>query len=384
MDTIIVKKSSCDIKSELESISFDSSYINFALNKYKGQSYKLFGLKPYEANILKQICLSSGFDCAVSKDTVTCKCEKTDALIFGTFAQIDILISKLKNQPFRLKQIAFELEKIINNRLEPYCINNHVFDWSRPYIMGIVNLTPDSFSDGGKYYDLDSAYSHVINLINDGADIIDIGGESTRPGAGAITFEEEISRVLPLVKLLRNNCIDIPISIDTRNYKTAIECINNGANIINDVSYLNDKNMLSFINDNNIPVILMHSDSVPANSSDYFNGDIVEEIYINLYEKLSTISSDKIIIDVGIGFGKSLQSCYELVKRMSEFSTLNKPILSGISRKSFIYKNFNTTPNESDNATALFSSVLAKQGINIHRVHNVKLVKEYFNYINVI
>lgn len=384
MENIFVKTIKNNIKEELNSVGFESVYIDEASKKYTGQCYKIYNLKPYEANILKQLCLSLGFDCGVNRETITCKCEKTNAIIFATDKQLTLLIKKLRVQPFKLKFLADELEKLTNKKLIELKIQNKVFDWSRPYIMGIVNVTPDSFSDGGNYYDTNIAYNHALQLIKDGADIIDIGGESTRPNANTVTTEDEIKRVVPLIIMIRENNIDIPISIDTRNYKTAKAAIEAGADIVNDVSGLDyDENLMKYVARNNLPVIIMHSDKVPASSDNFTNNDTVEEVYISLknkIDKLLNLNFDRknIIIDVGIGFGKSAETNFELLKRMEEFESLGCPILLGISRKSFIRNTFNCNFDDSDNVTALYSSMV--KGVNIHRVHNPALTKKYINY----
>ncbi len=384
MNEIIIKNANKNILKELTSIGFDSGYLNFAQNKYKGSAYKIFNLKPYEANILKQICLSLGFDCAVSRDTVTCKCEKTDCLIFASRLQYEKLIHKLNEQPFRLKIVSQKLLDIINYVPETIKIRNNVFDWKRSYIMGILNVTPDSFSDGGKYCNINKAIEHCIQMVESGADIIDIGGESTRPEADFVSVEEEIKRVIPVIEQIRKNYTDIPISVDTRNYKTAKEALEAGADIINDVSGLDyDKNLFEFVTKNNIPVIIMHSDKVPAKSENCTDNDIVEEVYKSLSNKIellinSGLEKRNIISDIGIGFGKSTEGNIELLKRINEFSSLQTPLLLGISRKSFIRNSFDISLEEADIPTAIYSSML--KNINIHRVHNVSLTKKFLDY----
>ncbi len=386
MDKIIVKYANKNINKELNSINFDKSYINCAVSKYQGFAYKIFNLKPYEANILKQICLSLGFDCAVSRDTVTCKCEFTDCIVFASDNQMQKLILKLKEQPFRLKQLSEELDAVINPKLESLTIRNTIFVWSHPYIMGILNVTPDSFSDGGKYSDISSALSHCRQMIDDGADIIDIGGESTRPGAEILSVDEEIKRVIPVIKELRKEGITIPISIDTRNYETAKAAIESGADIINDVSGFDyDENLYNFVCENNIPSVIMHSDKVPAVSNDFTKGDVVEDVYFSLKEKIDKLQNSglqpkNIIADIGIGFGKSLESNYELLRRADEFKSLNVPMLLGISRKSFIRNMYKINYEQADVVTALYSSHL--KSINIHRVHNVALTKKFLDFTN--
>ncbi len=384
MENIVVKTADRDVLKELNSVKFDISYIGEASKKYNGRVFKIFNLKPHEANILKQLCLSLGFDCAVSRETVMCKCEYTNALIFASECQLNNLVVKLQNQPFRLNELADQIEKILNSRMIPLKINNYTFDWKRPYIMGILNVTPNSFSDGGIYYNQDNAFNHAVKLINNGADIIDIGGESTKPEAIEISAYEEISRILPVIELIRKNSIDIPISVDTRHYETAKAAIEAGADIINDVSGLDyDENLYNYVVENNLPVVIMHSDSVPAKSNDFTKSDIVEEIYFSFFNKINKLTTSgldrkNIIIDTGFGFGKAGDSNFELLCRMNEFKSLNVPILAGISRKSFIRNAFNLSVEEADIPTALYSAM--SKCVNIHRVHNVKLVKQFLKY----
>lgn len=384
MQDIYIKYADKNILKELDSIKFDSCYSNIAVNKYSGKSIKIYNLKPYEANILKQICLSLGFDCAVSRDTVTCKCDTTDAILFASFNQLEKLIKKLYQQPFRLKKLADEINSVLNNSLDPLVIRNFVFDWSRPYIMGILNVTPDSFSDGGNFNNFDTALKHCIQMIEEGADIIDIGGESTRPNAEFVSVEEEINRVIPVIQAIKKENINIPISVDTRNYQTAKMALESGADIINDVSGLEyDIKLFDYVSQNNIPTVIMHSDKVPAVSSDFVNKDVVEEVYLSLYSKIQKLKNagmekKNIIFDVGIGFGKSAESNFELLKRLDEFTSLGAPMLLGLSRKSFIRNTFNIDCEHSDIPTALYSCIC--KSANIHRVHNVKLTKQYLDF----
>ncbi len=384
MEDIIVKYADINIYKELISIGFDKKYLENAKKKYSGKAYKVFNLKPYEANILKQLSLSLGFDCAVNRGTITCSCDYTDAVIFASNYQYLKLCEKLKQQPFRLKNLAYELESVLNSSLHPLITKNFVFDWKMPYVMGILNVTPDSFSDGGKYLNIDDAVDHAIKLIQDGADIIDIGGESTRPEAKSISVDEEISRIIPVIKKLRENGILTPISVDTRNYETAKAAVEAGVDIINDVSGFDyDENLLNYVCKNNIPCVVMHSDSVPANMNDFTCADIVEEVYKSLHNKIEKmyklgLAKENIIADTGIGFGKSRETCFEILKRHEEFLTLGVPMLLGISRKSFIRDKFNLSCIDADIPTAIYSTIV--KGVNIHRVHNVKLAKDYLTY----
>lgn len=216
-------------------------------------------------------------------------------------------------------------------------------------------------------------------MIEDGADIIDIGGESTRPFSQKITVEEEICRVIPVIEKIRQTDKKTLISIDTRNAKTAQEALKAGADIINDISALDwDKEMLNVIVNNKCPVILNHSSASPdimQKNTDYT--DVVDDIYNYLDEKIDRLTKagipkNSIILDPGIGFGKTTEQNFEILKRIQEFKTLGCAILIGHSRKNFIKETINTESKEKlDIATAIISEKLAANGVNILRVHNV-------------
>lgn len=386
MDDLIIKKADNNILKELKSVKFDVSYINEAVNKYRGNTYKIFNLKSYEANILKQMCLSLGFDCAVSRDTVTCKCEFTDCIVFATDKQFLKLISELKKQPFRLKEISVLLERELSEGLEILHTSHGKFDWKRPYVAGILNVTPDSFSDGEKYILPEKALIRADQMIQEGADIIDIGGESSRPGAKSVSVDEEIKRVIPVIELLRKNNINTVISVDTINYETAKEAVSAGADIINDVSgFEHDDMLFKYVCANDIPCIVMHSDKLPASGIDFTSRDIVEEVYFSLHDKInklinSGLSRKNIIADVGFGFGKSGESNFEMLRRSDEFTSLKVPLMSGISRKSFISGEFDLSIEQSDIPSAFYAAT--STAVNIHRVHNVKLTVEFLKYAN--
>ncbi len=384
----IIKKAKNNVLKELNEIGFDDSYAIKASDKYENITLKIFNLRAPEANILKQLSLSLGFDCAVHKDTITCKCEKTDCLISATKSQFVKLIKKLKVQPFKLKALSDDLSDVINNSQENLTLRNTIFEAKKTYIVGILNVTPDSFSDGGNYIEVESAVSRAIEMIEEGADILDIGGESTRPNSQPISTEEEISRVIPVIKEIRKYNKTIPISVDTRNYLTAKTAIESGADIINDVSGLDyDNKLFEYVCSENIPVIIMHSDKVPAETpSEDKQHDVIEEIYKSLHDKIEVLTNkglnkNKIIIDPGIGFGKSISENFEIVKRIEEFSTLNCKILVGLSRKSFIKNSFNLTKEELDEATLVYDNYLLSKGVNFIRVHDVKNHKKQMEFI---
>ena len=353
------------VEQELINIGFDVSYRHHAYKKNICRTIKIFNLRPQEASILKQSALALGFDAAVHRGVLDCSVESSDALLTGSIVQFEKLALSLKKQPFKMKQVAENILSLITNELSPLKIKNKIFDWKRPYIMGIVNVTPNSFSDGGCFVDVDNAINHIQKLIGDGADIIDIGAESTHPNNKQITTDEEIKRLKPILSELKNFNLSIPISIDTRNVKTAEFAIENGADIINDVGFSDfNEEMISFVNQNNIPYIYTHNRAYEDNLIDNIFND-----FLIANDKITT----SVIFDVGIGFGKSINQNYELLKRINEFKSLNKPLLVGHSRKSFLSKTFELSSVEDlDDATVLTSAQLVKEGVNILRVHNVK------------
>ncbi len=260
-----------------------------------------------------------------------------------------------------------------------------------PLIMGIVNVTPDSFSDGGCYLDAGKAISHGLRLIEEGADILDIGGESTRPNSETILVEEEISRVVPVIKGLAGKAPFI--SIDTRNAKTMIAAIDAGANMINDVSALrHDPEAVHIVADSGLPICLMHMKGEPKTMQDSpaYGGVVVDEILAFFDERLEfctkhNISSDKIIIDIGIGFGKTLEHNLAIIKNIDKFHKFGCPVLLGASRKSFIgelcNENDPTKRISGSLATAIYG---LSQGVQIFRVHDVRQTRQAFDVHNAI
>jgi len=252
--------------------------------------------------------------------------------------------------------------------------------------MGVVNVTPDSFSDGGEFYDPEMAVQHGLKLIEEGADILDIGGESTRPNAEIVSPIEEQNRVLPVIKGLRQAGVDVPISLDTRNADTMQKGIEAGADIINDVSALtHDVESLNVVSKEQIPVMLMHMKGKPKtmqNKPEY--DDVVQEVFDYLKARIEAcvgagIKRDHIIADVGIGFGKTLDDNLTLLKNLNRFHDLGVPLLLGTSRKSFIEKICTDTPADQRLGGSIASALRGlEQGVQIFRVHDVKQTRQAF------
>ncbi len=252
----------------------------------------------------------------------------------------------------------------------------------KTYVMGILNRAPDSFYDGGRFLEKQAAVSQVYKMVDEGADIIDIGGQSTRPGSNPVSREEELERVIPIIEEVANN-IDVPISIDTYKHVVAEEAIKKGASIVNDITGLKaDPGMAGVIAEYNAGVVLMHIKGMPKNMQDnphYEN--LIEEIieYLRDSIKIGTdagISPDKMIIDPGIGFGKTPEHNLSIIKRLGEFKVLDKPILIGVSRKSFIGTVLNANLDGRLFGTAAACAISIAGGANIIRVHDVKEMKE--------
>lgn len=250
-------------------------------------------------------------------------------------------------------------------------------DISTPKVMGILNITPDSFYDGGKYKNEAAILYQTEKMIVEGATFIDVGAYSSRPGAAHISEEEELKRIVPVVELLIRTFPEIIISIDTFRSKVAQETVQHGAAIINDISGGNmDANMFKTVANLQVPYILMHMLGTPQNmqKNPVYN-DVTKDIIIffaaQIY-KLHQLKLNDIIIDVGFGFGKTLDHNFEILKNLSLFKNLDAPILAGISRKSMLYKTLNISAQDALNATTSANTIALLNGANILRVHDVK------------
>ena len=360
------------VEQEIQNVGFSPDYIPIALNKHKFLSLKIYNLRAFEANILKQTALSCDCDCAIHKHAVECKVEKTDCILSGTIAQIIDVSKKLKKQPEKL--CLHNISKELINQIFLY--KKH----SETKIMGIINLTEDSFSDGNEFLDIKIASAQVDKMILDGAKVIDVGAESTRPNADDISSQTQITRIMPLLEYIKQKFPQISVSIDTRSSIVAEYALKNGADIINDVSGLKfDRNMADTIAKFNAKVVIMHSRSTPKNMDNMcIYKNLIDEVYMELkeqcdYAKNKGVEAENIIIDVGFGFAKNFEQNIELLKRICEFKSLGYEILSGVSRKRFIQKLAQVeNPKEADEMSSLIAAYLSSKGIDYIRAHNVK------------
>ena len=368
------------IEQEISNVGFSSEYMSIGLNKHKFLSLKIFNIRAFEANILKQTALSCDCDCAIHKHSIDCKIETTDCVLSGTITQIIDVSKKLRKQPKNLS--LNKISKELINQI--YLFKKK----SNTKIMGILNLTQDSFSDGGEFIEPANAFKRVDELINQGAHILDIGSESTRPMADEIPADIQIQRILPVLKYIKENYQHVPVSIDTRSSQVAKMALEANADIINDVSGLRyDTNMAKTVAGYNAKIIIMHSRSTPQDMDEkcvYKN--VVDEVYFELKNQCDTalangIKPENIIVDVGFGFAKNYEQNIELMKRIDEFKSLGYEILAGVSRKRFIQKLANVTqPKAADEMSALASAYFASVGINYIRVHNVEKSLSAINF----
>ena len=271
--------------------------------------------------------------------------------------------------------------------------NGKVLDFESPKVMGILNLSPESFYDGGFFDSKDKWISRTQKMLDEGADIIDIGAASSRPGAKLISLEDEIERLLPALKILRDNFPSTIFSVDTFRSEVAKQSFDHGANIINDISGGNlDDKMFETIAKLDIPYILMHMQGIPDSMQDnpIDNGIIknVKTFFTDKLRILNELGVKDVILDPGFGFGKTLNSNYHLLKFQEDIRISDLPILSGLSRKSMINKVLNTTPEEALNGTSILNLIAVQNGANILRVHDVKEAKQliqlwdYYETIN--
>jgi len=260
-------------------------------------------------------------------------------------------------------------------------LGNNALIFDRPAVMGILNVTPDSFSDGGRYNQMDMALQHCEQMLAEGADFIDIGGCSTRPNNAIATEQEETERVVPILKAIKTAFPDAMISIDTFRKNVVEACMAEGADIINDISGgLFDTEMLPYIGQNHIPYVMMHCVGSPETMHQYaLQGDIhqtVLDFFRQQCEVLEAYGEQQIILDPGIGFGKSIEANYQLLSDLYKYRYNNLPILIGISRKSLINKVLHTTPDTAENGTTVLNTIALLNGADILRVHDVKNARE--------
>ncbi len=374
----------------MQEIKVDAYGMRIMLPKAVSRLVLTDALPVFSANILKQEMLSLGGDAAISRNALTGKDRLSGCLLMGTLAQYQGLSQKLRQQPFGLAQLAEELRRALKNYAREKFIlelGRHRLNLGRrTHIMGIVNLTPDSFSGDGLYGScvlrhVSCAVELAEKMVKDGADIIDVGGESSRPGAKPVSAKEELKRVIPAIRAIAKK-VRAPISIDTRKPEVARQALDNGAVMVNDITGLRYPEMIKAVKQNKAAVVIMHMKGNPRDMQ-------VKPEYVSLINEIAGflqgaikraegagINPDKIIIDPGIGFGKTLAHNLEILKRLGEFRSLGKPIMVGPSRKSLLGKILKAGPQERVFGTVASCILAAENGAKIVRVHDVKAVAQ--------
>lgn len=378
------------IRQEMKLVDVEPAGIAHMLPKCKHYVVKLQNIRRPIVHILKEAFLANGGDAAVSRDIITAAVGESDVLLIGTKKQFERALQSLLEQGFGCKELSVEIATAIANfdaasqtaQLPPLEDNvKAVFEvfGKRTVIMGILNVTPDSFSDGGMYSDLDTAVDRAMKMIEDGADIIDVGGESTRPGSEPVTTNEEIERVIPVIKAISSRT-DTPISIDTYKADVAEAALDSGARIINDISAATfDDKMTNLIAKSKCPAILMHTKGTPRDmQTNATYGDLMAEISGYLRDRIRSLAAAGVdqrllIIDPGIGFAKNVEHNLDIIRRLKELRSIGRPILIGTSRKSTIGKILGDLPPEDRlEGSAATVALSIANGADIVRVHDVR------------
>lgn len=340
-------------------------------------------LDPRGANILKQEFLSAGGEVAVPWGALDLSQEESRVLMMGTPRQYERVKNKLKEQPFDLSVLAEEIGEAVDNHQ-----SGNSLPWQNDGcdVMGVLNVTPDSFYDGGEYERVERAVEKGVSMSESGADIIDIGGESTRPGSERISIKEELERIIPIIERLDER-VDSLISVDTYKPEVAEKAVEAGADLINDVFGLRKDGMPEKISELEVPIVIMHMQGEPKNMQKNIHYEnVIDEIYSYFDERIEIakengIDEDKIIIDPGIGFGKKLSHNLEIIDRLDEFRSLGNPILLGASRKSFLGNILDKSAEDRLYGSLAVAALAVEKGVSILRVHDPMETKDVIRTI---
>ncbi|MCR4403371.1 MAG: dihydropteroate synthase [Firmicutes bacterium] len=375
-----------DLEREMRDIGVAPEGVSIMVPKGVFRVIRLERVPLRAAILIKEEMLSKGGEAAVSDGVASLSTDSTDVLLMGTARTLRRAAEGLLRQPFGLRDIAREIIEVLDTCEPPVArtrrtlkLREHTLALGeRTYIMGIVNVTPDSFSDGGQHCTTEAAVEHARRLVEEGADIVDIGGESTRPGAEPVPLEEEMARVIPVVKRLAAE-VQVPISVDTYKSEVAEAALAAGAHMVNDISGLRlDERLGEVVARAGVPVVLMHMKGLPRDMQDNPQYDsVVGEILGFFRDAVARaeaygIPRDSIVIDPGIGFGKTVAHNLEILRRLKEFRSLGLPILVGTSRKSLIGKVLNLPVDQRLEGTAATVALAIASGADIVRVHDVR------------
>jgi len=370
---------------QMKKVGVDPTGVKLMAGKTLHFNLRIEGIDPRTANLLKQEMLSVGGDAALDRRGLDCSTPSTDAILIGTQKQFEKLTSKLEQYP-ALQSLGHSLKETLKNISKTHytirCRKRTFKLGKQTLLMGVLNVTPDSFSDGGLFLDREKAIAQGLKMVEEGADLIDIGGESTKPGSKPLGLEEELRRVIPVIEALAKE-VDVPISIDTYKSAVAKKAIEAGAQMINDISGLHfDPDLAHVASKEDVPLILMHIRGTPETmQKDVHYESLFSEILQYLRESIQRAESagldpGQIVIDPGIGFGKTLEDNLLIIKNLQELRILGKPILLGTSRKSFIGKILNTDVTERLEGTLSSIAIGVLNGAHIIRCHDVLEAKK--------
>ena len=370
---------------QMKKVGVDPTGVKLMAGKTLHFNLRIEGIDPRTANLLKQEMLSVGGDAALDRRGLDCSTPSTNAILIGTQKQFEKLTSKLEQYP-ALQSLGHSLKETLKNISKTHytirCRKRTFKLGKQTLLMGVLNVTPDSFSDGGLFLDREKAIAQGLKMVEEGADLIDIGGESTKPGSKPLGLEEELRRVIPVIEALAKE-VDVPISIDTYKSAVAKKAVEAGAQMINDISGLHfDPDLAHVASKEDVPLILMHTRGTPETmQKDVHYESLLSEILQYLRESIQRAESagldpGQIVIDPGIGFGKTLEDNLLIIKNLQELRILGKPILLGTSRKSFIGKILNTDVTERLEGTLSSIAIGVLNGAHIIRCHDVLEAKK--------
>jgi dihydropteroate synthase len=368
---------------ELQRIGVDPDACRLFVDKGVAVVLKCDGLSCAQANILKQTALLCGGDVAVARDVYhTATRKKTSALVFVNRRELGRMLERLAEQPW-MATVRQELSTALTPGKAPVlCFDDTTITFSRTYIMGVINITADSFYRGSRYTEQNEIVRVACDMERSGADFIDIGTESSRPGARSTTVKADLKKLKSVLPRIARS-VTIPISVDTYKSEIASFAIDHGAAIINDISGLRfDRKMVKLLARTNTALVIMHMKGTPRTMQRRPSyRDLMGEVHDFFRHAIEVacgngISRDRIVLDPGLGFGKRLEDNYEIINRLEEFTTLDRPLLVGHSRKSFIGLPFGLTPEHRLEGTLGVEALLIKNGASIIRVHDVGEAKK--------
>ncbi|MDI6870877.1 MAG: dihydropteroate synthase [Bacillota bacterium] len=381
---VVRLESRAEARRALQEIGVDPAGVDLMLPKLRHHLFRLHQVPLRAAILLKQEMLARGGEAAVSREVAALAAEATDVLLSGTEAQFASLLTKLRTQPFGLAGWADELETALRavegeGRPAVFELPRHPLPLgARTYVMGILNLTPDSFSDGGRYPTVEAAVAAAEAMVEEGADLIDLGGESTRPGALPVPVEEELRRVVPVAEQLAER-LPVPLSVDTTKVEVAKAALEGGVEVVNDTSGLTAAPELARVAQaHGAGLVLMHRRGEPATMQD---NPVYVDLWGEVLEHLATgvrraeeagVPRSRLVVDPGIGFGKTVEHNLALLRHLEELQVLGLPVLVGTSRKSLIGRVLDLPVEERLEGTLATLVLAVAKGADFVRVHDVR------------